>query len=98
MNQDIIWRRNLDCIPPNLEENLHTIPKTDLLNLVTQSMENLSGRQKTYLAKYLAGDSMVVIAREFGVNVSTVSRTISRAVKNMGSYLERVYIIRLREE
>lgn len=98
MNRDIIWQRNLECTPQNLEQNLHTIPKTDLQKLVIQSMGNLSDKQKIYLQKYLGGYNMPDIAEEFGVNISSVHRGIHRAVKNVMRYLDRVYVIRIGEE
>lgn len=50
--------------------------------------EQLSPRQKTYLMLYYyEEDSMRKIAESYGVNISTVSRTITRAKHKIEHYL-----------
>ena len=41
--------------------------------------EELSERQRAYMMAYYGGMTMQQVAKKYGVNVSTVSRTIARA-------------------
>lgn len=41
--------------------------------------EELSERQRAYMMAYCGGMTMQQVAKKYGVNVSTVSRTIARA-------------------
>lgn len=51
--------------------------------------EELSLKQKRYLTRYYyQEESMTQIAREYGVNKSTVSRTIARGRKRLEERLE----------
>jgi RNA polymerase sigma factor (sigma-70 family) len=55
--------------------------------------EQLSDRQKQYLVLYYFEDrDMPTIAKMFGVNVSTVSRTINRARQNIFKYMKYYFL------
>ncbi len=55
--------------------------------------EQLSARQKQFLMLYYyEGTDMPTIADMFGVNVSTVSRTINRARHNLFKYLKYYFL------
>ena len=56
----------------------------DELNYTKASMkqairEELSERQRAYMMAYYSGMTMQQVAKKYGVNVSTVSRTIARS-------------------
>lgn len=51
--------------------------------------QQLTTRQKQYIVLYYYNDvDMVGIAKQFGVNKSTVSRTINRAKQNIYKYMK----------
>lgn len=55
--------------------------------------EQLTTRQKQYLVLYYYNNvDMVQIAKQFGVNKSTVSRTINRARQKIYKYMKYYFI------
>lgn len=60
-----------------------------LKNCVTQAItEALTDKQRVYLSHYMSGFNMVEIGQMCGVDTSTVSRTINRALDRLISRIK----------
>lgn len=68
------------------EDRLHKISLMALRNVISTQ---LTARQKQYLVLYYYNNvDMPTIAKQYGVNKSTVSRTINRARHNIYRYIQ----------
>lgn len=77
-----------------ISKNSNSQSNTNLRKIAIRALkkvieEQLSTRQKQYIMLYYYNDvDMVQIANQFGVNKSTVSRTINRAKQNIYKYMK----------
>lgn len=76
----IAFKKWLYCVDENSPGRLSRA--REMINIAMR--EQLTSKQSLYVTKYyIEKQDMRTIARECGVNVSTVSRTIHRAIENL---------------